>query len=366
MECHPLMDETLQPTAIVAMGASAGGLNAYTELLSALPSDTGMAFVVVQHLAADHASFLTTLLARVTQMPVIEAQDGPRIEPNTIYVIPPNKSLTIQDGHFGLENRAPGLHLSVDIFFVALAASHGPRAIGVILSGSGNDGVKGVQAIKAAGGITFAQDGSAQHWSMPQSAVSTGCVDYVLSPEGIAIELAKLAAIPEVAFSADPIEPPEDLDSVLAVLRARFHIDFSQYKENPVHRRIRRRMAMQRKGRLSDYRNLLRDDLGESEALYQDILINVTSFFRDEKAFEALKRIAFPQIVRRAPGQDVLRIWVVGCSSGEEAYSIAIALNEYMDETGIHRPVRIFGTDINAQAIFRARRAWYSAAALEA
>jgi two-component system, chemotaxis family, CheB/CheR fusion protein len=156
---YALMDEILQPTAIVAMGASAGGLNAYTELLSALAPDTGMAFVAVQHLAADHESFLATLLARVTQMPVIEVQDGPRIQPNTIYVIPPNKSLTIHDGHLGLEGRAPGLHLSVDIFFAALAASHGPRAIGVVLSGSGSDGAKGVQAIKAAGGITFAQDG---------------------------------------------------------------------------------------------------------------------------------------------------------------------------------------------------------------
>jgi two-component system CheB/CheR fusion protein len=259
------------PTAVVGIGASAGGLNAYTELLGALPPNTGMTFVIVQHLSADHESFLTTLLARVTQMPVIEVQDGPRIEPNTIYVIPPNRSLVIEDGHLGLRDRPPGLHLSVDIFFKTLAESHGPRAIGVVLSGTGSDGMKGVEAIKASGGITFAQDGSAQHWGMPQGAVSTGCIDFVMPPQEIATELTKLAAMPNIAFSSDPIEPAEELESVINVLRERFNTDFSQYKETTLHRRIRRRMALRRIDAFSDYRNVLRDDARESEALYQDI-----------------------------------------------------------------------------------------------
>jgi two-component system, chemotaxis family, CheB/CheR fusion protein len=232
-------DVTL-PKAVVGIGASAGGLNAFTALLGALPADTGMSFVVAQHLAAGQESVLATLLSRVTQMPVFEVQDGPRLEPNTIYVIPPNKTLIIEDAHLGLQDRPAGLHLPVDIFFEALAKSHGPRAIGVVLSGSGSDGMKGVGAIKAGGGITFAQDGSAQHWSMPQAAVSTGCVDLVLPPESIAAELAKLAAIPQVAFSSDPIEPPQDLESVLGVLHERFNTDFSQYKESTLHRRVRR------------------------------------------------------------------------------------------------------------------------------
>jgi two-component system, chemotaxis family, CheB/CheR fusion protein len=351
--------------AIVGIGASAGGLNAYTALLSALKPDTGMAFVVVQHLAADHDSFLATLLSRVTQMPVLEVQDGPRVEPNTIYVIPPNRTLSIEDDHLRLQERQPGLHLPVDIFFKALAESHGPRAIGIILSGTGSDGTKGIAAIKAAGGITFAQDGTAQHWSMPQSAVSTGCIDFVLPPQAIASELAKLAAMPDVAFSSDPIEPAEELESIIKVLRASLKIDFSHYKETTLYRRIRRRMALRQLDSLSKYRNLLRDDPAEQQSLYQDILINVTSFFRDAESFEALKTVVFPQLITPSAKDEPLRIWVVACSSGEEAYSIAIAVLEYMDEVEVYRPLRIFGTDINAQSISRARRGWYSKESIE-
>lgn len=359
------MNGSSSPKAVVGLGASAGGLNAYTALLRALPADTGMAFVVVQHLAADHQSFLSALLMRVTQMPVIEVHDGPRVEPNTIYVIPPNRTLTMEDGHLGLKERAPGLHFAVDIFFEMLADTHGSRAIGVILSGSGSDGMKGVQAIKAAGGITFAQDGTAQHWSMPQSAVSTGCVDFVLAPDGIASELARLAAIPEVAFSSAPVEPRETLEAVLGALRQRFNIDFSEYKQSTLYRRIRRRMALRRMQSLADYRQALRDDPSEGEALCQDILINVTSFFRDPESFAALRNVAFPALVTNSDSEDPLRIWVVGCSSGEEAYSIAIALLEFMEERDIHRPVRIFGTDINQQMIARARQAWYPKSSVE-
>jgi two-component system CheB/CheR fusion protein len=350
---------------VVGIGASAGGLNAYTALLSALPADTGMSFVVVQHLAADHTSFLATLLARVTQMPVTEVHDGPRLEPNTIYVIPPNRTMVIGDGHLSLEDRSPGLHFSIDIFFKALAESHGPRAIGVVLSGTGSDGMRGVEAIKAAGGVTFAQDASAQHWGMPQSAVSTGCVDFVMSPQNIALELAKLATVPDLAFSSEPIESPQEVDSVLGILRERFNADFSQYKENTLHRRIRRRMALRRIESVPEYRNLLRDDLNESGALYQDILINVTSFFRDPQNFEALKNTVFPGLLAPDASEEPIRIWIVGCSSGEEVYSIAIALLEYMDEVNKHRPLRVFGTDINGRAIERARRGWYAKSIVE-
>jgi two-component system CheB/CheR fusion protein len=351
--------EATEPTGIAAIGASAGGLQAYTEFLEALPATTNMAFVIVQHLAAGHESFLTTLLGRITSMPVLEVDDGKRIEANTIYVIPPNRTMIIDDGHFRLREREPGLHLSVDIFLKALALSHGPRAIGVILSGTGSDGMKGVEAIKTSGGTTFAQDQSAQHSGMPTSAISTGCIDFVMSPRNIAYEISKLASVPELAFSDDPVEPAENLDSIVALLRQRGGIDFSQYKENTLRRRIRRRMALSQSENLADYLALLREKPGEIETLAQDILINVTGFFRDPKSFEALKTIVFPQLLARQSEAVPIRVWVVGCSTGEEAYSLAIALIEAMDEVHSKCTLSVFGTDVNVMAVERARRGWY-------
>ncbi len=347
------------PIAVVGIGASAGGLQAYTELLEALPTTTGMAFVIVQHLAADHESFLAALLGRITSMPVIEVQDGPRIEANTIYVIPPNRSMVIDDGHLRLRERQSGIHLSIDIFFKALASSHGPRAIGVVLSGTGSDGTKGIEAIKASGGTTFAQDQTAQQAGMPTSAIHTGCVDFVMSPRNIAFEIARLAGFPELAFSADPVEPAESVDAILALLRDRAHIDFSEYKENTLHRRIRRRMALSQRRQLDDYAALLRENPTEVQALAQDILISVTNFFRDPESFEALKTEVFPRMLTRQSTEEAIRVWVVGCSTGEEAYSIAIALLEAMDHLPLRLPLSIFGTDVNAQVIERARRGWF-------
>jgi two-component system CheB/CheR fusion protein len=233
-------------------------------------------------------------------MPVVEVRDGPRVDPNVIYVIPPNRTMLISDGHLKLRDRDPGIHLSVDIFFTALAQSHGPRAIGVILSGTGRDGTKGIEAIKAAGGITFAQDDSAQQSGMPHSAISTGCVDLVMTPKEIAFEIAQLASVPNLAFSADPVEPPESVDAILRIVYERLHIDFSQYKPNTLHRRIRRRMAMCRAETVAAYERQLREKPEEVDALGQDILISVTSFFRDPASFEALQSSVFAQLLRRA------------------------------------------------------------------
>ncbi|MGH8137249.1 MAG: chemotaxis protein CheB [Steroidobacteraceae bacterium] len=354
-----MTNEATTPIGVVAVGASAGGLQAYNELLEALPATTGMTFVIVQHLAAGHESFLATLLGRITSMPVIEVQDGPRMQANTIYVIPPNRTMVIEDGHLRLCEREPGLHLSVDIFFKALALSHGPRAIGVVLSGTGSDGMKGIEAIKTGGGTTFAQDQSAQQSGMPTSAINTGCVDFVMSPRNIALEIAKLASVPELAFGGDPVEPAESVDAILGLVRERVRIDFSQYKENTLHRRIRRRMALSRRDNLDAYAALLHDKPEEVEALAQDILISVTSFFRDPESFEALKSIVFPRLLVRDSTAEAIRIWVVGCSTGEEAYSLAIALLEAMDEAHKRYPLAVFGTDVNAQAIERARRGWF-------
>jgi two-component system CheB/CheR fusion protein len=352
-------DDAQLPLGVVAIGASAGGLQAYTELLEALPATTGMAFVIVQHLAAGHESFLATLLGRITSMPVLEVQDGPRMQANTIYVIPPNRTMVIDDGHLKLREREAGLHFSVDIFFKALALSHGPRAIGVILSGTGSDGTKGIEAIKINGGTTFAQDQSAQQSGMPTSAINTGCVDFVMSPRNIGVAIAKLASVPDLAFGGDPVEPAERVDAILQLVRERVRIDFSQYKENTLHRRIRRRMALSQQENLDDYAALLREKPEEVEALAQDILICVTGFFRDPDSFEALKSSVLPRLLARDSSEDPIRVWVVGCSTGEEAYSLAIALLEAMDDAQKKYPFSVFGTDVNPHAIERARRAWF-------
>jgi two-component system CheB/CheR fusion protein len=351
--------EPVQPVGVVAIGASAGGLQAYTELLEALPDTTGMTFVIVQHLAASHESFLSALLGRIASMPVIEVQDGPCVESNTIYVIPPNRTMIIEDGHLRLRDREPGLHLSVDIFFKALAESHGPRAIGIVLSGTGSDGANGIAAIKAAGGITFAQDESAQHSGMPMSVINTGSVDFVTSPRAMAQEIAKLASRAEFTFSTDPVEPPESVEEILAIVDERLNIDFTLYKTSTLHRRIRRRMALSHAETLEAYGRILRENPTEVDALARDILISVTSFFRDPEAFEALKSVVFPRLLARESNSDAVRIWVVGCSSGEEAYSLAMALIETME--GIDKPHQlcVFGTDLNPRAIERARRGWF-------
>ncbi len=347
------------PVAVVGIGASAGGLQAYTEFLEAIPPNTGMAFVIVQHLAAEHESLLATLLARVTSMTVIEVNDEPRLEPNHIYVIPPNRGMLILDGKLSLVDRAPGIHRPVDIFLEALAESHGHRAIGVVLSGTGNDGMMGVQAIKAAGGITFAQDGTAVHSGMPKSAISSGCVDFVLSARDIALEIARLAGSQDLAFDSGGDDAPGRIDEVVDLLRQKLNVDFSQYKINTLHRRIRRRMSLRKTGSADEYKRLLSEDPREAEALYQDILISVTNFFRNPESFDALKTTGFPELFGRERAHDPLRIWVLGCSTGEEAYSLAMVLQEYMDEVNKPAPFTVFGTDINLLAIERARRAWY-------
>ncbi|HEV7610632.1 MAG TPA: chemotaxis protein CheB [Steroidobacteraceae bacterium] len=347
------------PTAVVGIGASAGGLQACTEFFNALPPDTGMAFVIVQHMAAEHESHLSSLLARATPMAVMEVHDGPQIDPNCIYVIPPNRTLIITDGHLQLRERPPGLHLAVDIFFAALAQSHGNHAIGVVLSGTGGDGSRGVETIKAHGGITFAQDNTAQYSSMPESAINTGCVDFILSAREIAAEIGKLAAIPDVAFGSEPADSSGAIDDVVAILHERLQVDFSRYKTNTLHRRINRRMALKNLSNLSDYRDLLREKPEEVDALYQDILISVTNFFRDAESFEALKTAIYPRIAAPTRISEPVRVWIVGCSTGEEAYSLAISLLEYMEESKLEIPVSLFGTDVNGLSIERARRGFY-------
>jgi two-component system CheB/CheR fusion protein len=355
------------PFPIVGVGASAGGLEAFRQMLGALPIDTGMGFVLVQHLSPTHASMLSEILGRTTAMPVMEVRDEPQVEPNHVYVIPPDRKMCIVKGGLRLLPREGlGELRSVDYFLHSLAEDQGSLAIGVILSGTATDGTLGLQEVKAAGGITFAQDDTAQQSGMPRSAIASGCVDFVLSPEKIAAELGRIAQHPRMARAPapKPEAPPENADGadlavVQKLLRDVTGVDFSQYKPNTFHRRITRRMVLRQMRTLEEYVSFLESDPVEVQALYQDILISVTSFFRNPEMFEALKAKVFPVLFKGRSPQQPLRVWVPGCSTGEEAYSLAIAIAEFAESSGSHLPVQIFATDLNETVIVKARKGVY-------
>ncbi len=347
---------------IVGVGASAGGLEAFTQLLKSLPDDTGMAFILVQHLSPTHASSLTEILSRATNTPVVEIEDGMQVEPNQIYVMPPDRHMTISHGVLQLLPRpAQGQHRPIDIFFRALADDQGDRAIGVVLSGTGTDGTLGLEAIKSGGGITFAQDASAQQDGMPHSAIAAGYADSVLPPNEIASEIGRLSRHPYTA----PASPPQasgaemNLSPVLQLLHNATGTDFTNYKTNTLYRRITRRMALHKMETITDYLNFLKETPAEVGMLYQDILINVTSFFRNPEAFEILKNEIFPKLMQNRAADDPLRIWTIGCSTGEEAYSLAIAFTEFADGLDGHAQLQIFATDLNPSAIEKARSGTY-------
>ncbi len=354
---------------VVGIGASAGGLEAFRQLLEHLPSDTGMAFVLVQHLDPTHDSILTELLSRSTRIPVSEVRDGMIVEPDHIYVIPPNSSMTIAGGALRLLPRedARKRYRPIDYSLHTLAKDQGYQAIGVVLSGTASDGTLGLEAIKNEGGITFAQDPkSAKHDSMPRSAIAAGHVDFILTPRGIAQELARISHHPYVTPAPTPIE--EEAQSagrngyrkILALLRRAKGVDFTDYKANTLHRRIARRMVLNKLESMEDYARFLRENVAEVEALYQDILINVTSFFRNPETYEFLKEKIFPQIVKHRTPDEPVRIWTLGCSTGEEAYSIAISIAEFVGDQAEHIPVQIFATDLNDKGIEKARAGLYA------
>ncbi|MGH8288554.1 MAG: chemotaxis protein CheB [Steroidobacteraceae bacterium] len=350
-----------KPTTIVGVGASAGGLEAFTAMLKALPEDTGLAFVFVQHLAPTHPSMLSEILQRATRMRVFEVKDEPQVERNCVYVIPPARLMTIHDGRLALAPRDQAPHHPIDRFFESLAESQGHRAIGVVLSGTANDGTAGFVTIKAAGGITIAQDSSALYDGMPRSAIAANRVDFVLPPAGIAGELARIARHPYVLEAGEAAAQAdlEQVDRILSVLRHRSGVDFSQYKSNTLHRRIRRRMALRKLTDAGEYAKFLKSDPREAEALYQDILIGVTNFFRNPESFEVLKSRFFPPLLKDRAREDTIRGWVLGCATGEEAYSLAIVLTEYASENKVIAPITVYATDLNGAAIERARAGLY-------
>ena len=351
------------PFPVVCIGASAGGLEAFTQLLEALPTDTGMAFVLVSHLSPSHASHLAEILARATRMTVEEVKDEPQVEPNRVYVIPPDRSMIITGGRLKLLPRREvrGQYHPIDQFLESLAQDQRHKSIAVILSGTGSDGTLGLDEIKAAGGITFAQDHTAAYEGMPRSAVLSGAVDFEQPPADIArqlVEIARHAYV--VAPGAQP--PPADIPhftNILNLLHQAMGVDFRHYKATTLTRRIMRRMALQRIDRLADYADYLRDNPAEIDALFHDVLISVTSFFRDSETFDLLRSHVFPRITADHRAGDPIRMWVVGCSTGEEAYSLAIVFSEYMEREGRVWPVQIFATDLNGVAVERARAGLY-------
>ncbi len=370
-EDAPEQEETAGAgTAVVGIGASAGGLEAFKLLLAHLPADTGFAVVLIQHLEPTHHSILSEILGRATRLPVNEAADGMAVEPNHAYVIPPNNDLTIANRLLKLTPRGltPGPHMPIDRFLRSLAKECGSRAVGVILSGAGTDGAAGLQAIKEAGGVTFAQDPeTAEFPSMPRAAEGSTCVDFILSPERIAEELVRIARHPYMADAGlreeerRPAEAEDPFGAVFTVLRGASGIDFSLYRQKTMHRRILRRLALRTIGSTAEYVRQLEKDPAELSALERDLLIGVTSFFRDAESFEALKSLVFPKIVQNRPANGGIRIWVPGCATGEEAYSIAILWQEYLRETGNAFPVQIFASDISEAAIEKARGGKYLA-----
>jgi two-component system CheB/CheR fusion protein len=353
---------------VVGIGASAGGLEAFTSLVKHLPSDTGLAFVLIQHLDPKHESMLGDILSRSTGMPVEEVRDGMAMQANHVYVIPPNTSMTVSAAGLQLlpreQSSAP--QMPIDRFLRSLAECYKNRAIAVILSGTGSDGALGVEAVKAEGGITFAQDEkSAKFDAMPRHALATGCVDFILPPEKIATELARIGQHPYVkdAETAEVAEASAQTENafteIFDVLRAGKGVDFSLYKQSTVKRRIRRRLALQRVESLEEYAACLEEKPVELDALYQEILIKVTSFFRDAEAFEALTSTVVPSIWGNRSAGDPIRIWVPGCATGEEAYSIAICMLESMNHAGLTVPIQIFASDISDPSIEKARSGLY-------
>ena len=355
---------------IVGIGASAGGLAAFGAFFSGMPADAdpGMAFVLVQHLAPDHKSILGDLIQRSTRMQVFDVEDGVVVRPNCIYIIPPNRDMAFLNGTLQLlEPSAPrGQRLPIDFFFRSLAQDQGQRAIGVVLSGMGSDGTQGVRAIKGEGGMVMAQNPESTEFDgMPRSAIATGLVDYELPPNEMP---ARLIAYARHAFgqarlpvAVDTPKTESALKKIFILLRAQTTHDFSQYKPSTINRRIERRMAVHQIDVLESYVRFLQQTPAEVEALFRDLLIGVTNFFRDPEAFKALEEQVIPKLFENKLAGAAIRVWCTGCSTGEEAYSLAILLQEHMDSLKQHFTVQLFATDIDSRAIATARGGLYPA-----
>lgn len=359
---------TKDPVAIVGIGGSAGGLEAFTELIKSLPADTGMAFVFILHLEPTHESRLSEIFTKYTSMPVQQVKEKTRIRRNNIYAIPPDKYLSIvkSELHLSERQKSEGVYLPIDYFFNSLAKEEKNKAIGIVLSGTASDGTEGLRAIKAEGGLTFAQDEkSAKYPGMPVNAINSGNVDIVLPPSQIGMELVRISSHPYIAFKphvekeSESSEAEDVYSKIFRRLRMATGVDFSNYKLNTIKRRITRRMVLNKTDNLTEYAKIIKESNSEVFELYKDLLINVTSFFRDPEAFEMLKTKVFPEIAKEMSYEKPLRIWIPGCSTGEEVYSVVISLLEYLGSRKETTSIQVFATDISDSAIEKARAGYY-------
>lgn len=349
-------------TVIVGIGASAGGLEALRNFFSAVPENSGIVFVVVQHLDPTHESLMADLLGRCTKMSVTQVVDQVQLEPNHVYVIPPNKDLAAKDGRLVLTQptKRRGLRMPIDFFFTSLANDQRESAVVVILSGSGSDGTQGARLVKENGGMIMVQDPkTAQHTGMPSSAIATGLVDYVLEPDQMPQALSNYVQHITSRGAVTIYEEHEDLNRVLALLQAHTQHNFRFYKKTTLMRRINRRMGLHQIGSYSEYLEYLRTVPQEVNSLFKDLLISVTEFFRDAEAWEGLKAHALPQVCGNASSSQSIRVWVPGCATGEEAYTIGSLVLDYLYENKIDAEVQVFGTDIDERALEIARAGEY-------
>jgi len=352
---------------IVGIGASAGGLEALQQLFRAMPEDTGIGFVVVTHQHPGHESLLPELLGRETGMPVVQIADGVNVEPNHVYVLGPGATVHIEAGtlHLTALESTEERRLPIDIFFRSLAHDMHERAVGVVMSGTGSDGSSGIREIKARGGMTLAQQTpSARYGGMPESAQKTGLVDFVATPADMPRKIMDYTQAPYVATPQKAREEglsPDDINAILRFLRSRRGHDFSAYKRSTIERRIQRRMSVHGIDTASDYLTYLHENNQEAQLLFSELLISVTSFFRDPEAFAALQDKYLPPLMENWPEDDEFRVWVAGCATGEEAYSIAIVLDEVRRRFNKSTAIRVFASDLDAQAIEQGRRGSYPA-----
>ncbi|HET9314658.1 MAG TPA: chemotaxis protein CheB, partial [Vicinamibacteria bacterium] len=356
------------PRFVVGIGASAGGLDPLLRFFDHLPPDTGMAFVIVQHLSPDFRSLMDELLGRHTALPIHLVEDGMPVAADHIYLIPAKKEMIISSGRLLLSerDRQQELTLPIDVFFRSLAQDRGDRAVAIVLSGGGSDGSRGIRDVHEAGGLVLVQDlESAQFDGMPKAALDTGIAAAALPPAEMPRALLDHAArrfASPVAAAPSPAHG-EGLEAVYRMLQERFGIDFNHYKPSTVTRRIERRLALARSSDVEEYLRRVREDRDELDALYRDLLIGVTRFFRDPAAFDLLERQVLPELLSRTPRDQPLRMWVSGCATGEEAYSLAIVAHDVLARLG-DRPVKIFATDVHRGSLEQAALAAYDETAV--
>ncbi|TWI63968.1 two-component system CheB/CheR fusion protein [Desulfobotulus alkaliphilus] len=357
--------KTHEPVLYVGIGASAGGLEAIEEFFSRMPDNTGLAYIVIQHLSPDHKSLMVELLSKRTPMPVLRAETGHQVTANTIYLIPPKKNLTIFHGKLILSNQetGKGINLPIDLFLSSLAEDKAEKAVAIILSGTGSDGTRGVRAVKENGGMIMVQrEDSAKFDGMPRSAIATGLADFILSPDEMPAQLMAFASHPAASTAkAQPaiLTDEDNLARIFVTLRQKTKVDFTFYKPSTIVRRIERRMMINQIETLEDYAGLIEHHPGEAMILYREMLIGVTSFFRDPDTFQLLFEKYMPALFQKA-GKREIRFWVAGCSTGEEAYTLAILAKECMENLGLNHDVKIFATDIDRDAIVKAGNGVYS------